>query len=91
MITRTVNEIPDDARRTLEGLLGRQLEANQQLFVMVLSPSQVPNDETRQKAAQGLRELMAQAETHAAAQGVTGQDVDEAVDEAMAYVRRRPA
>ena len=87
--TRSVDELPEPALRTLENLLGRQLLAHQRVFLAVLPPTDRPDDESRRKGAQGLRELIAQAQQHADAQGVTDSEIDEAVGEAMAQVRHR--
>ena len=89
MVTRNVNEISPPARRTLEDLLGRQLEANQQVFLMVLSPSHKPDAETRRQAAESIRRTLSQVDRHVAAHGISGEQVDAAVDEAMEHVRPR--
>jgi hypothetical protein len=89
MVTKSVGEIPDDARRGLEGLLGHELQPDQRVFVMVLSANPVPDEPTRRGAAQGIRSIIAQAQHHADALGVSDDEIDSAVEEAMAHVRRR--
>jgi len=87
MISRPVSDLADADRRTLENLLGHELEASQQVFVMVFSPGQVPDRATRQAAAERIRRTLDEVDRHRAAQGVTDEEVDAAVDEAMVHVR----
>lgn len=90
MLSRNVGEIPEASRRSLEDLLGRRLQENQRVFIMVFDPTKVPSDEQRAGAAAGLREIIGEAERHAAAAGVSDAEIDAAVEEAMSDVRRRP-
>lgn len=89
MLSRNVDEIPEASRRSLESLLGRQLQEHQRVFIMVLDPAGAPSDATRREAAVGLRDIIAMAERHADAQGITEDEADAAVTEAMEHVRRR--
>ncbi len=89
MLSRNVTEIPEASRRSLEDLLGRQLLANQRVFIMVLDPSAVPDEAQRTSAAAGLREIIAAAQAHADQAGVSDEEIDAAVEEAMGHVRRR--
>lgn len=89
MLSRNVDEIPEASRRSLESLLGRQLEENQRVFIMVLGPAGAPSEATRRSAAVGLRDIIAMAERHMIAEGVSEEEADAAVTEAMEHVRRR--
>jgi len=89
MISLPVNEIPDPDRRSLENLLGHPLQANQQVFVMVLPTGQAPDKATRRAAAESIRRTLAEVDQYRAAHGITDEEVDAAIDEAMQYVRPR--
>jgi hypothetical protein len=89
MISKSVGEIPVTAKRGLEDLLGRELQPDQRVLVVVLSSSTIPDELVRREAVEGLRQLIASAERHADEMGVTDDEIDSAVEEAMAHVRRR--
>jgi hypothetical protein len=89
MISKIVGEIPVTAKRGLEDLLGRVLQPDQRVLVVVLSPSKSPEELVRREAVDGLRQLIASAQRHADEKGVTDDEIDSAVEEAMAHVRRR--
>jgi hypothetical protein len=91
ILSRNVGEISEPNRRSLEDLLGRQLQQNQRIFIMVFDPSAAPTDEQRATSAAGLREIITEAEKHADEVGATDQEIDAAVEDAMADVRRRPS
>jgi hypothetical protein len=89
MITRAVNDLPEPERRSLEHLLGCPLEANQQVFVMVLAAGETPDRETRRAAAESIRHTLAEVDQHRAKSGTSDDEFDAAVDEAMHHVRPR--
>lgn len=84
---RNVTDVQGDKRTALEGLLGQQLSENQQVFIMVFTPGVVPDDETRQAAR--IEKTLDESERQAAARGITAEEADAAVDEAMEHVRHR--
>lgn len=90
MVTHSVNDIPDAARRTLEDLLGRHLEANQQVCLMVLSPTQEPDAEARSQAVERIRRTQAKIDKSMTERGITMEEFNAAVDEAMEHIRPRP-
>jgi hypothetical protein len=73
----------------LEQLLGAPLEAHQRVYIIVEAPLAGPAESTRRPAARRMQELMARAQAHADAHGVTDQEMDAAVEEAMTRIRRR--
>jgi len=85
---RNVKDIQGGERRWLETTLGQQLQDNQQVFIMVLTPDVEPDEVTRRKAGKSIDAILDQAEQNATAQGVTAEEADSAVDEAMEHVRR---
>lgn len=89
MIAKTVGEISETARRSLEDLLGRRLQPDQRVLVMVFSAGETPDESVRREALIGLRQIIASAQRNADAKGVSDEEIDAAVEEAMAHVRRR--
>jgi hypothetical protein len=90
MVTHSVNDIPDAARRALEDLLGRHLEANQKVCLVVISPPQEPDEETRRQAVERIRRRQAKTDQHMAELGITTEEFNAAVDEALEHIRPRP-
>lgn len=84
---QSVKDIQASGKRWLEDVLGRQLESNQQVFIMVFTPGVVPSDERRREALAGLERTWEQVEKHMKAHGITADEFDTAVDEAMEHVR----
>jgi hypothetical protein len=89
MVTLPVNDIPEPDRRSLENLLGHPLEADQQVFVMVFSAGQLPDEATRRAATARIRQTLAEVDRYRATNGVTDQEVDAAIDEAMHQIHQR--
>jgi hypothetical protein len=87
MISLPVNDIPEPDRRSLENLLGRSLEADQQVFVMVFSAGKMADDMTRRAAVESIRRTLDKVDRYRAAHGITDEEVDATVDEAMDHVR----
>ncbi len=90
MITLPVNNIPEPDRRSLENLLGHSLAADQQVCVMVFSPSKIADDATRRAAVESIRRTLDSIDQHRTAHGIADDEVDAAVDEAIEHVRPRP-
>lgn len=86
-VTRNVSEIQAGEKQWLETLLGQQLSENQQVFIMVFTPNVVPDDGTRRAAAARMEQTFRQADAHASDHGVTADETDAAVQEAMDHVR----
>jgi hypothetical protein len=89
MISLSVNDIPEPDRRSLENLLGQPLQVNQQVCVMVFSAGKVADDATRRAAAETIRGTLDKVDRHRTARGITDEEVDAAVDEAMEHIRPR--
>ncbi|MCY2964741.1 MAG: hypothetical protein NT069_14070 [Planctomycetota bacterium] len=89
MTTRKVNEIPLTERTVLEALLGEKLSSEQQVFVMAYTPGVALDPAMRAGARQRLIRTFEAIDRNAEQHGVTGDEVDAAIEEAMAYVRPR--
>ena len=88
-IIRNVSDIGGDPRRWLESNLGQPLRENQQVMILVLNVGSEPDEETRRQAREELRAIQAEAAANISAQGVSPEEFDAVVDEAIAEVRRR--
>ena len=86
---RSAEEIEGAPRRWVESGLGQQLRQNQRVLVTVLNVGIEPDEEGRREAREGLWRIRAEAAANIQAQGVSPEDVDAIVDEAIAHVRRR--
>jgi hypothetical protein len=88
-VTKSVHEISADERRTLEGLLGSSLLPEQQVLVMVYNPNAVSDEIIRRRAAESIRQTWKRVDAHVAAEGISADEFDAVIDEAMQHVRRR--
>ena len=89
MTDRSVNDIPASERQAIEALLGRSLDADQQVFIMAYTPNAAPSKAVRDAARASLRQTFAKIDEHAKAHGITPEEADAALDEAMQEVRPR--
>ncbi|HEV3259534.1 MAG TPA: hypothetical protein VG013_21895 [Gemmataceae bacterium] len=87
---QSVKDIQESEKRWLERLLGRPLGEDQQVFIMVLTPGSAPDEATRRKARAGLERIFDKTQEYAKTHGITDEEADAAVEEAMRQVRPRP-
>ena len=85
----SVGNLQAGNKRWLEDVLGQQLQENQQVFIMVLSPGSEPDEAARRKARAGLEATFQKTETYAREHGIEGGEIDAAIEEAMRHVRSR--
>jgi hypothetical protein len=86
-VTHRVSDIPGSGRAFIEQLLGRPLENDQRVFIMAYTP---PADFAARSAARDrLQQFLAAQASRAARQGITANEADAAVEEAMRHVRPR--
>jgi hypothetical protein len=84
-----VRNLQENRKRVLEDILGQKLKENQQVFIMAFTPGTVPTEKDRQEALAGLKETWEKVDRHMKKHGVTGEEFDAAVDEAVKQVRHR--
>lgn len=89
LISRNVDDLPESSRQGIEQLIGTPLESHQRVYIVVDAPPPGPPGAVRLQAAERIRQIVAQAQAHADNKGVTDAEMDAAVEEAMADVRRR--
>jgi hypothetical protein len=90
-ILRNVTDIAGDDRRGLEHLVGAHLQDNQQILIQILDIGVTQPDEVRSAAMQRAAAIAEQGRIHAAAQGVTLEDTDQAIDDAIRNARQQRA
>jgi hypothetical protein len=84
---QSVKDLQASGKRWLEDVLGRHLEENQRVFIMVFTPGVIPSDAARREALAGLEATWADVEKHRKEHGIDDKDFDSAVDEAMRHLR----
>jgi hypothetical protein len=88
-VSRRVDDLSTSDRSAVEHLLGQPLEQDQQIVLMAFKPRE-RDESVRQAARERLLALMDRAARHTAELGVTAEEADSAVDEAMEAIRHRP-
>ena len=88
-VVHNVSDIQAGEKHWLEKLLGQHLEDGQQVFIMVLKPGVMPDDDARRRAAANMERTFAQTDAYARDGGITQDEADAAVQEAMDHVRPR--
>ena len=88
-IIRDVKGIEADERHVYESVLGRALRENQRVLVMVLDPGAEPDESIRGKAMEEFHKLCREGTESRERLGVSVEEADQAVDEAVRAVRSR--
>ncbi len=89
LTVQKVKDLQDNGKRWLEKVLGERLKENQQVFIMAFTPGAQPDDASRRQALASVKQTMSTVEKNLSAGGVSHEEFDAAVDEAMEDVRRR--
>ena len=87
--SRNVNDLPANERQTLEGMLGQPLSPDQRVFIMAYTPNAAPEKAAREAARASLQGTFEKIDEYAAAHGITPEEGEAAVEEAMQHVRPR--
>ena len=82
------NELPSDARRVVERVLGRVLESDEEVSIMAFSPHDAPTGETRQTLARQLEDRITR--TAESVRHVPDDEQEAAIDDALNHVRANP-
>ena len=83
---RKVAELPTETKHAMEALLGRPLQEDEASSINVYQPA--VTGQAREEASRLLLERINR--TAARAQGVSEDEIDAAINEAVDYVRRHP-
>lgn len=87
-IVRNVKDIENEERRFYESVLREQLRDNQRVFIMVLDPGAQADEAIRRKAMADAMEIARKGSESRERQGVSVEEADRLVDEAIEHVRR---
>ncbi len=87
--SRNVGDLPARDKQSLEHLLGKPLEGTERVYIVAFDAGQPTNEQRLQSAAK-IENVLDKVKKSADDQCVTDDDIDEAVDEAMDQIRRRP-
>ncbi len=82
------DELPSDARRVVERVLGRVLEPDEEVSIMAFSPHDVPTGETRRRLARQLEDRITRTAT--SVRHVPDDEQEAAIDDAVSHVRAHP-
>ena len=82
------NELPPDARRVVERVLGRVLEPDEEVSIMAFSPHDAPTGEARQELARQLEDRITR--TAESVRHVPDDEQEAAIDDALNHVRANP-
>ncbi|MCI0333898.1 MAG: hypothetical protein L0228_11825 [Planctomycetes bacterium] len=86
-LVHNVKDMPPETRRGFETALGETLRDDQRVYVIVVTPGVEPSDRQRAEALADLRELGARGAKNRESLGVSVDEANKAVDEAMENVR----
>ena len=89
LITRDVDKIESNERRVYEAVLGHALRDNQQVILRVIELRKQPDESVRQKASEEFHELCREGTENRQRQGISMDEADEALDEAIRAGRSR--
>lgn len=89
LAVQNVKDLQANEKRCLEGILGQQLRDQQQVFIMAFTPDVVTDEATRRRALAGLEQTWERVQKHMLDHGITDEEFDAAVDEAMRHIRPR--
>ncbi|MGD0897756.1 MAG: hypothetical protein ABR915_07950 [Thermoguttaceae bacterium] len=88
-IIRDVSSIESDERRVYEAVLGHALREDQQVMLRVIELKKEPDESIRQKAREEFHELCGEGTENRQRQGISVEEADKALEEAMRAVRFR--
>ena len=89
MAVRNVKQMPRQQKQSLEDLVGRELQDDQKVFILAFTPGVAPTGQARAEAMVGIEKTWAKVDRHMQEQGVTEEEFDAAVDDAVQQVGRR--
>ena len=85
VLIHKANELRPQTRAALEAELGRRLQDNEEVSIMVFVPHEAPTGKTRRAAARRLEEHLNRID--AKTKGVAEAEMEAALDEALRSVR----
>jgi hypothetical protein len=90
LTTCNVSDIPDGEREAIEQLLGQPLSGDQSVFIMAFTAGMTADPASRAAARARLEDQFQSQARRAHSEGITSDEADAAIEEAMHHVRPRP-
>ena len=87
-IIRDVKDIASEERQVYESVLGHALGENQRVVIRVIERGSDPDEASRRGALSRAAEIARAGRAAIEAQGITAEEADAAIDEAIGEVRR---
>jgi hypothetical protein len=87
-VLRNVKDMAGDERRSLEHVVGAHLRDNQQVLIQVLDLDVVQSDDMRSDGLEQAAAVAKRGRAHAAAEGVSTEDANAVIDDAIRVVRK---
>lgn len=87
--TRDVSDLPASERAAIEHLLGQPLASEQKVFIMAYTPGAVASVSARAEARANLERTFATQARRADELGISADEADAAVEDAMRHGRLR--
>jgi hypothetical protein len=88
-LAHNVKDMAPETRHGIEAVLGETLQDDQVVYLVVITPDAEPSDEKRAAAIADLHEICKQGTAHRESLGISVEEADEALEEAMEYMRFR--
>jgi hypothetical protein len=88
-IARDVKSLESDQRHLYEAVVGHALHENQRVIIHVIEVEEAPDDSVRQEAREEFHELCREGTEHRERQGISIEEADQALDEAIRADRSR--
>jgi hypothetical protein len=86
---QNVKDLQDAGKQWLEHVLGRQLQENQKVYIMVFTPGDEPDATVKRQGFAAANLVWNRVSANLESKGASDKEFDAAVDEAMEHVRRR--
>jgi hypothetical protein len=88
-LVHNVKDMAPETRLGFETGLGERLQDNQRVYVVVMTPNVEPSDQNKAAAIDDLQKLCKQGTKHRESLGVSVEEADDALAEALEHVRSR--
>jgi hypothetical protein len=83
-----VDSLNASQRQAIESAVGSTLEQDEQIYIVVCRPDfSGPDEEIRRRARASLQAIFAKGDANLAATGVSDEEADAALEEALQHVR----
>ncbi len=82
-------DLSQDQRLAVESIVGRPLQAEDRVFLVVLRPNREPTAEAKDRARARLDEVFARVDRYGQEHGITADEADAAIDRAVHDIRSR--